>query len=466
MSEQIHSSALKTTEQTPESQLLRPLGGPQPGLILGSLVTGALVALLFYCWGYQIRYDIGVTGLSRPNFWGFYITNFVFWIGISHAGTLISAILRVTGAEWRRPVTRCAEAITVFALCVGGLLPLIHLGRPWLFYYMVPIPSQGLLWPNFNSPLVWDILAITTYLTGSVLYLALPLLPDFAILRDRNLRSNPSGFRARLYSLLAAGWRGTPQQWHSLEQGIRVMAIIIIPVAVSVHTIVSWEFAMTLQPMWHSTIFGPYFVVGAIYSGIAMLLVTMYILRRGLGLQQYLSDAVFNNLSLLFIAMALIWAYFTFAEHLTVFYGNQHAEMAVYNERISGQFAPYFWTMIVLNIAVPVFVLAFRAGRKPLASALVGIGVIIGMWLERYIIVVGTLSVPRLAYTSGGYQPSWVEIGIMTGLFGLFGFLYFMFLQFAPIVSIWEVREGEHIAHLDKAIGTSEPMLRAMPEES
>ena len=466
MSGQAYSAEFANTDQPSEHCLLHPLGGPRPGLIFGSLVTGGLVALLFYCWGYQVRYDIGVTGLSRPNFWGFYITNFVFWIGISHAGTLISAILRVTGAEWRRPMTRCAEAITVFALCVGGLLPLIHLGRPWLFYYMLPLPTQDLLWPNFRSPLVWDILAITTYLTGSVLYLALPLLPDFAILRDRSLKRKPSGFRARLYTILAAGWRGTPQQWHSLEQGIRVMAILIIPVAVSVHTIVSWDFAMTLQPMWHSTIFGPYFVVGAIYSGIAMLLVTMYFLRRGLGLQQYLSGAVFNNLSLLFITMALIWAYFTFAEHLTVFYGNENAEMAVYNERISGQFAPYFWAMITLNVAVPLLVLPFRAGRRPLASTLVGIGVIIGMWLERYIIVVGSLSMPRLAYTSGGYQPSWVEIGIMISLFGLFGFLYFVFLQVAPIVSIWEVYEGEHIAHSGKAIGTREPVLRAIPEES
>ena len=460
------SIGLEVDARPAEQSLLRPLGGPHKGLIFGSLVTGALVALLFYSWGYQVRHDLGVTGLSRPNFWGFYITNFVFWIGISHAGTLISAILRVTAAEWRRPMTRCAEAITVFALCVGGLFPLIHLGRPWLFYYMVPFVGQRLLWPNFRSPLVWDLLAITAYLTGSILYLALPLVPDLAILRDRALASNPSGARARLYRLLAAGWRGTPQQWYSLEKGIQVMAIIIIPVAVSVHTIVSWDFAMTLQPMWHSAIFGPYFVVGAIYSGIAMLLVTMYILRRGLGLQQYLSDAVFNNLSLLFVAMAVMWSYFTFAEHLTVFYGNEHAEMAVYNERISGQFAPYFWTMIALNVVVPLLVLAFRAGRRPLASAVVGIGVIVGMWVERYIIVVGSLSMPRLEYTVGSYQPSWVEIGVLVGSFGLFGFLYFLFLQLAPIVSIWEVRQGEHIAQSAKVVGTGEPLLRPIPEES
>jgi Ni/Fe-hydrogenase subunit HybB-like protein len=428
-----------------EEALFRPLTGVRPGLIAGSLVTGALAALLFWAWGYQVRHDIGVAGINRPVFWGFYITNFVFWIGISHAGTLISAILRVTSAGWRRPVTRCAEAITVFALTIGGLFPLIHLGRPWLFWFMVPIPNSRGLWPNFRSPLVWDMMAITTYLTGSILYLYLPMVPDFAILRDRASVERPRSLRTRLYRLLAIGWRGTPQQWHSLESGIRVMAVIIIPVAVSVHTIVSWDFAMTLQPMWHSTIFGPYFVVGAIYSGIAVLMVAMYALRRGLGLEEYLTDKVFNNMGLLFVTFALIWGYFTFAEHLTVWYGNEPSEMAVFSERISGDYAKIFWTMIVLNIVIPLGVLAFPSGRRPLATAVVGLGVLIGMWIERFLIVVGTLRLPRLDFTVGTYQATWVEWGILVGSFGLFGLLYFLFVQFAPIVSIWEVREGEQL---------------------
>lgn len=426
-----------------EEALFRPLSGVRPGLILGSLVTGVLTVLLFWSWGYQIRNDIGVAGINRPVFWGFYITNFVFWIGISHAGTLISAILRVTSAGWRRPVTRCAEAITVFALSIGGLFPLIHLGRPWLFWYMVPIPTPRGLWPNFRSPLVWDMMAITTYLTGSVLYLFLPMVPDLAILRDRASVESPGSLRTRLYRLLALGWRGTPQQWHSLESGIRVMAVIIIPVAVSVHTIVSWDFAMTLQPMWNSTIFGPYFVVGAIYSGIAVLMVAMYLLRRGLGLEEYLSDKVFNNMGLLFVTFALIWGYFTFAEHLTVWYANEPAEMAVFVERVSGDYRGIFWTMVVLNVVIPLGVLAFPAGRRPLTTAIVGFGVLIGMWIERFLIVVGTLRLPRLDFSIGTYQPGWVEWGILVGSFGLFGLLYFLFVQFVPIVSIWEVREGE-----------------------
>jgi Ni/Fe-hydrogenase subunit HybB-like protein len=203
---------------------------------------------------------------------------------------------------------------------------------------------------------------------------------------------------------------------------------------------------MAIQPMWHSTIFGPYFVVGAIYSGVAVLMVAMYLLRRGLGIGEFLSDKVFNNLGLMFLAFALLWGYFTFAEHLTVWYGNEHAERAVFDFRISGGYAWLFWTMIVVNIVIPLSILPFPKGRKPLGTAIVGLGVLVGMWIERFLIVVGTLRFPRLDFNVGTYTPSWVEIGILVGSVGLFGFLYFAFIQLAPIVSLWEVREGEHIA--------------------
>lgn len=435
----------KSVARSHEENLIRPLTAFRPKLFIGSLLTGLVMAVLFYSWGYQIFNDIGVAGINRPVFWGFYITNFVFWIGISHAGTLISAILRVTQAEWRRPVTRCAEAITTFALMIGGLFPLIHLGRPWIFWYMVPIPTYRGIWPNFRSPLMWDIMAITTYLLGSLLYLYLPLIPDMAILRDRALKENPRTPRAMFFRLMALGWRGTPQQWHSLEAGIKAMAVIIIPVAVSVHTIVSWDFAMAIQPMWHSTIFGPYFVVGAIYSGVAVLMVAMYLLRKGLGIGEYLSDKVFNNLGLLFLAFAMMWGYFTFAEHLTVWYGNEHVERLVFDQRIFGDYSWVFWTMIVTNVVIPLAVLPFPRGRSPLGTAIVGVGVLVGMWIERFLIVVGTLRFPRLDYTVGTYSPTWVELGIMIGSIGMFAFLYFTFIQTTPIVSIWEVREGHHL---------------------
>ena len=447
-----------------DAVLIERLTRFRPALFFGSLLAGLVGLVMFVAWGYQLQRGIGVSGINRPVFWGFYIICFVFWIGISHAGTLISAILRVTQAEWRRPLTRLAEAITLFALCIGAIYPLIHLGRAWLFYYMLPYPNSRMLWPNFRSPLMWDLVAITTYLTGSLLYLFLPLLPDAAILRDRS----PAGWRRRVYGLLAMGWRGTLRQWQALEAGIKVLAIVIIPVAVSVHTIVSWDFAMTMVPGWKSTIFGPYFVVGAIYSGVAVLLVAMALLRRGLQLQTVLTDRVFSNLSLLFLAMTLLWGYFTYAEHLTTWYGGSAAEDRVHHALFGGGFGKLFWLMVVLNVVVPLMVLPFRWGRKPLGAALVGCCVLVGMWLERLLIVVPALSRPRLPYTVGSYWPSATEIAIMVGSAGLFVFLYCAFTQLLPVVSIWELREGWHHEEHGKHGGLPQdkPAEAAQPREA
>ena len=249
----------------------------------------------------------------------------MFWIGISHAGTLISAILRLVDAGWRRPVTRCAEVITVFALMIGAMFPIIHLGRPWLAFWLFPYPNQRELWPNFRSPLAWDFFAINTYLTGSVLFLFLPMIPDFALVRDRS-----TGWRRRVYGALAFGWRGTTKQWNRLESAMQIMAIAILPVAVSVHTIVSFDFSMANVPMWHSTIFGPYFVAGAIFSGIAALIIAMAALRKTLRLEHYLLPLHFENLGKLLLLMSILWGYFVFNERLTVWYGNEPHEMAVF----------------------------------------------------------------------------------------------------------------------------------------
>jgi molybdopterin-containing oxidoreductase family membrane subunit len=410
----------------------------RPGLVAATLASGLLALLFVFCWGWQIAHGIGVSGLNRPVSWGIYEATFVFWIGISHAGTLISAILRVTGAEWRRPITRCAEAITLFALCVGGLFPILHLGRAWKVYFVMPFPNSRGLWPNYRSPLAWDSVAITAYLIGSALYLFLPLVRDLATLRDR-----ARGWRRPLWSVAALGWTGTVQQWRSLEAGIKVMAVVIIPLAVSVHTIVAWDFAMTLVPMWGSTIFGPYFVVGAIYSGIAALLVAMALLRGGLKLGEWLTDKVFANLGLLFLVMTLAWGYFTFAEHLTAWYTNETAESRVLWTKLTGWAAAPFWSMVLLNFVIPAAVLPFRRGRRPLPLFFVGIGVVVGMWLERILIVVPSLATPRLAYFAGSYTPTWVELGILAGSAGVFLFLYLVFMQAAPILSVWEIAEGE-----------------------
>src|SRR4249920_575201 len=268
--------------------LLRPLLSTSARFWVLVVFLGAIVATGLGTWVYQIYHGFGMTGIRWPIFWAFYVTNFVFWIGISHAGTLISAILRLVNARWRRPVTRCAEAITVFALMIGAMFPIIHLGRPWLFFWLVPYPSERMIWPNLRSPLVWDFFAINTYLTGSLLFLLLPMIPDFAVVRDHS-----TGLRRRVYTLLALGWRGTPKQWHRLESAMAIMAIAIVPVAVSVHTIVSFDFSMAPVPMWQSTIFGPYFVAGAIFSGIGGLIIAMAILRRLLPLEAYLHPVHF-----------------------------------------------------------------------------------------------------------------------------------------------------------------------------
>ena len=315
--------------------LLRPLFETSWRFWLLVAFFGGIVAFGAISWGIQLTLGFGIAGLNWPVYWAFYVTNFVFWIGISHAGTLISAILRLVNAGWRRPVTRCAEVITVFALMIGAMFPIIHLGRPWLAFWLFPYPSERLIWPNFRSPLVWDFFAINTYLTGSLLFLLLPIIPDFAAVRDKS-----TGLRRKIYGALAVGWRGTPKQWHRLESAMSIMAVAIIPVAVSVHTIVSFDFSMAPVPMWNTTIFGPYFVAGAIFSGIAALIIAMALLRRFLRLETYLHPVHFENLGKLLLLMSLLWAYFVFAERLTVWYGNEPSEMAVFWATQRGAYAP------------------------------------------------------------------------------------------------------------------------------
>ncbi|HET7099655.1 MAG TPA: NrfD/PsrC family molybdoenzyme membrane anchor subunit [Terriglobia bacterium] len=427
----------KTPEQI-NQDLLRPLYHATWRFYAAAGILGALVIAAFLAWGYQIYYGIGVSGLNRPVFWAFYITNFVFWIGISHAGTLISAILRVCNAGWRRPVTRCAEAITVFSLSIAALFPLIHLGRPWLFFWLIPYPSERGIWPQFRSPLLWDFFAINTYLIGSVTFLLLPSFPDFALIRDR-----ASGWRKRVYGVVSLGWRGTPKQWHRLEMAMRIMAVAIIPVAVSVHTIVSWDFAMAPVPGWHSTIFGPYFVVGAIFSGIAALIIAMALLRKLLHLEEYLKPIHFDNLGKLLLVMSLLWFYFVFAERLTTWYGNFPSEMSVFWSTQVGSFSPLFWTMVFCNFIIPVPILAIKNLRNKIGwTVAASIPIIIGMWLERFLIIVPSLSRKIMPYNFGSYRPSWVEIIITVGTFAGIGLLYLIFSRAFPIISIWELKLG------------------------
>jgi Ni/Fe-hydrogenase subunit HybB-like protein len=420
-----------------EKDLLRPIFESSSRFKIAVMLCGTLVLAGVAAFSYQLYSGIGVWGLNSPVFWGFAITNFVFWIGISHAGTLISAILRLCNATWRRPVTRCAEAITVFSIIIGGLIPLCHLGRPWLAYYLIPYPSQRGIWPNFRSPLAWDFFAISTYLTGSSIFLYLPTIPDFAAIRDAS-----SGLRKKIYRTLALGWQGTPRQWQRLEIAMHIMAIAIVPVAVSVHTIVSWDFSMTLVPMWHSTIFGPYFVIGAIFSGIAALILAMALMRHFLHLEEYLTQLHFNNLGKLLLTMSLLWFYFTFCERLTAWYGNSPHEMDVFWETIRLHFAPLFWTMVVCNFVIPVPILAMKRFRTITGTALASCTIIAGMWIERFLIVVPSLDHKFLPYSWGSYRPTWVEDTLMAASFGMMLLLYLLFSKAVPMISIWEFKVG------------------------
>jgi Ni/Fe-hydrogenase subunit HybB-like protein len=382
-----------------------------------------------FAYSYQLRHGLGATGLNTPEYWGIYIICFVFFIGISHAGTLISAILRVANAEWRRSITRSAEFITVLVIGFGAVQPILDLGRPDRVLNVV-LHAQPF------SPLLWDVLSIGLYFTASSIYLYVPMIPDLARIRDLGLRPR------LLYWFLAIGYRDTKKARKTLERIISVLAVSVIPIAVSVHTVIGWIFALTLRPMWHSAIFGPYFVVGAIFSGIAALIIAMAILRRVYDLGAYFKDVHFNNMGLLLLVMTVLWFYFTFAENLTVWYGGEEAELATLYSKLTGSFAVPFWLMVAFCFVVPFALMARRATRNVAGTTAASVVVVIGMWLERFNIVVPTSLHPRVDLPTLHYLPSWVELSIMAGTFSGFVLVYMVATKFFPIVSIWEIKEG------------------------
>ena len=430
-------------------RLLRPIqrSGRPFRIFVSILLTIVLWGV--FAWSTQLRRGLSVTGLNVPVYWGLYITNFVFFIGISHAGTLISAILRLTHAEWRRPITRAAEVITVLVLFFGMGCVILDLGRP---DRVLNVLRSG----NFTSPLLWDVMSVTCYLTASIIYLYLPLIPDIAILAEHL----PG--RRRFYRLLSMGWTGSDAQQRRLNRAIAVMAVIVIPIAVSVHTVVSWVFAMTVQPMWHSTIFGPYFVVGAIFSGIAAIIIAMAIIRKAYHLEAYLKPIHFNNLGLLLLVMALLWFYFTFAEFLTTYYGAEPTHMGVFRSKTEGAFSPLFWTMAVTCFVIPFALLVSRRTRSTIwGTVAASVSIEIGMWLERFLIVVPSLSRPRLPLTAATYVPSWVEWSLFAAFISGFLLLYALFTKVFPIISIWEIHEGrEHsVAEVSDRVRTYLPTV-------
>lgn len=408
--------------------------------------VGFLLAVLawgLYAYIQQLRYGLVVTGMRDQISWGLYITNFVFFIGISHAGTLISAILRVTDTEWRTPITRMAEAITVFALCIGGPMVMIDMGRP---DRMLNLFRYG----RIQSPIIWDVLGVSTYLTGCILYFYIPMIPDLALLAEQP--QLPS-WRRRLYRSLSLGWIGTPQQKALLGKAIAFMAIFIIPLAVSVHTVVSWIFAMTLRPGWNSSIFGPYFVVGAIYSGTAGVIFSMYVLRRVFHLEDYVEDLHFQKLGLLLLAFSLIYLYFNINEYLTAGYKLEGSERLLMTRLFAGDYAVLFWAAQSLCVFIPaalmIAVLGFKRYHRYIIPGVVlsAALVIVGAWAKRYIIVVPTLRSPylpsgqRLPWEWTHYHPTWVEWSVTAAAVAGFALIYTLMAKLFPIVSIWETRE-------------------------
>jgi molybdopterin-containing oxidoreductase family membrane subunit len=411
-------------------------GGIRFWLLLGAL--GSLVLIYFGTWIIQMNYGLGITGLNRTVMWGPYIANRIYFVGIGHAGTFISAALRMAKMDFRRPIARAAEVVTLFGLALAGMFPLIHVGRLWKIFYMIPIPNQRQLWPNFRSALFWDATAITTYLIGSTLFMYVSLMPDLAMARDHT-----TGWRHHLYAALAMGWRGTDHEWSNLERVSNILAFIIIPVMFSVHTGVSWNFAMAIQPGWHSTIFGPFFVTGALFSGVAAVMLVLIIIRKTLRMGYFLREEHFNAMGIFLLIMCIAWIYFYFTEWITNWYGNLPPEKAL-QRMLTGPLAPMFYLMLFCNIIVPLGTLWSRRLRTSLpAMAVVCVFIQIGMYIERILIVAGYLSRNELPFNWMNYTPHWPEIAMTVGTFGFLALLYILYTQLFPIIPVWEVYEGQ-----------------------
>ncbi|MBM4457699.1 MAG: polysulfide reductase [Chloroflexi bacterium] len=431
------------------SRMLKPMLKASPGYWLTVAILATVVAVcLFGYWFYMVRWGMGIAGIRRPVGWGMFIATFVFWIGISHSGTFVSAILRVFNVEYRRPITRASELMTTFSLACAGLFPFIHLGRAWTVYFMIPMPNQRQLWTNFQSPLAWDLIAITTYLIGSTLYVYLPMIPDLAMTRDRM-----TGWRRTIYKFLSLGWRGLEYEWHYLHVAIKIFAFAIIPVMFSVHTIVSWDFAMSTQVGWHSSIFGPYFVTGAIFSGVSAVISVLLVVRKTMGLGYFLRQEHFDALAKLVLVFSLAWTYFFFNDYLVEWYGGEWVGHQLLTLQARGPVAPLWYAMLFFNIAVPVLTLwNKRVRRSPIALFLITIGINIGMYLERYIIIPGFLQRNRLPFDWGAYNPQPVELSIAIGTLAFFSLLYLLASKVVPLIPVWEVLEGQ-LSHTRRRIG-------------
>ena len=403
------------------------------------------LALIFTLIGSFAAYEviaggIALFGLNVSVTWGLSIASFVFWIGIGHAGTLISAILYLLNQRWRNTIHRIAEAMTIIAVILAALFLLIHTGRPWFAaYWLFPYPSQMGMWVNFISPLIWDLFAVLSYFLLSVLFWYFGMIPDMAYYKDK-VRSK---FKSWFFDLLSLGFYGNDRQWYYYKSTYLIMAGIATAMVISVHTIVSFDFAVTIVPGWHSTIFPVYFVVGAIFSGLAMVMKLIIIMRYSFDLHEYISSIQFNNLNKIFLGMSVFIGYSYIMEFLTVFITGNAGEEQVYMDRVFGPYSLIFWFTVFVNVLVPQLYWLRKYRVNIALTFIISLLVNIGMWFERFVIVVQSLYKDTLPLAGGMYFPSWIEISLLMGSFGLFTLLFLLFIRGFPVMSLYEIRSGK-----------------------
>jgi molybdopterin-containing oxidoreductase family membrane subunit len=395
-------------------------------------LTGVLLAMIVYL----IGTGIGVWGINAPVGWGFAIINFVFWVGIGHAGTLISAILFLFRQRWRTGINRFAEAMTIFAVICAGVFPGIHVGRVWLAYWLAPYPNQMQMWPNFRSPLLWDVFAVSTYFTVSVLFWYMGMIPDLATLRDRAV----SRVRQLVFGLLSMGWRGSNRHWQNYERVYLILAALATPLVLSVHSVVSFDFAVSLLPGWHTTIFPPYFVAGAIFCGFAMVVLLAVPVRAWFGLQDLITIRHLENMNKIILATGLMVGYAYSIEFFIAWYSGNIYEQFAFLNRALGPYAWSYWIMVSCNVISPNLFWFKKVRRTPWMMLIVVTAVNVGMWFERFVIVVTSLSRDYLPSSWGYYKPTWVDVLTLVGSFGLFFMLFLLFVRYVPMVAMAEVK--------------------------
>lgn len=403
---------------------------------LAFLVSVSLVGVLGVCVLYLIFTGVGVWGLNSPVMWAFDITNFVFWIGIGHAGTLISAILFLFRQKWRTGINRFAEAMTIFAVMAAGIFPAIHVGRVWFVYWLFPIPNQMEMWPQFRSPLLWDVFAVSTYFTVSLLFWYTGLVPDLATLRDRARTK----LRQFAYGLFALGWRGSNRHWHRYERAYLLLAALSTPLVLSVHSVVSFDFAVSQLPGWHTTIFPPYFVAGAIFSGFAMVVTLAVPAREMFGLKNLITLRHLDNMNKIILVTGCMVGYAYGMEFFIAWYSGALYEKFAFVNRAFGQYWWAYWIMVSCNVITPQLFWFKRIRTSIAAMFVLSLFVNVGMWFERYVIIVTSLANDFLPSSWNTFTPTWVDIGTMLGAFGLFFTLFLLFCRFLPMIAMAEVK--------------------------